>query len=51
MTKSCQKCSKLACEKRNQIEDCKDCISYVWLALQEIDEKLKLQEEEFNDRI
>lgn len=46
MTKSCRICAKLMCEHRGEIEGCKDCVSYVWLALQEIDKKL----EEENDR-
>lgn len=50
MTKCCQICSKIFCEKRNTIENCKDCISFVWLAMQEIDKKAKIKEEE-NDRI
>ena len=40
-TNCCRKCAKLMCENRNKIEDCKDCISYVLLAMQEIDKKLK----------
>jgi len=50
-TNCCRKCSKKFCENRNEIEDCKDCVSYVWLALQEIDEKLKIQKENEYDRI
>lgn len=45
-TKCCRKCAKLFCEKRNQIEDCKECVSYLWLALQEIDKKLDINKEE-----
>lgn len=40
MTNCCQKCSKILCEKRNEIENCKDCISFVLKAMQEIDKKL-----------
>lgn len=50
-TECCRKCTKLACPNRNKVENCKDCISYVWLAMQEIDGKLKLQKESNNDRI
>lgn len=50
MTNCCRKCAKLMCSKRNEIEDCKDCVSYVWLALQEIDKKLD-KEYENNDRV
>lgn len=45
MTKSCRKCSKVFCENRNTIEDCPDCVSFVTIALREIDEKLNIQEE------
>ena len=38
------------CSERDKIEDCKDCVSYVWLALQEIDKKLD-KEYENNDRV
>ena len=38
------------CGERDKIEDCKDCVSYVWLALQEIDKKLD-KEYENNDRV
>ena len=48
MTRCCRICSKLLCENYGQIEDCPDCVSYVWLAMQEIDKKLK---EGYNDRI
>ena len=41
MTKCCKRCTKLLCPNRNKIEDCKDCVSYVWLAMQEIDKKLE----------
>lgn len=41
MTDCCRKCSKKFCENRNQIEGCKDCVSFVWLAMQEIDKKLE----------
>lgn len=50
MTKCCQICSKIFCKDRDKIENCKDCISFVWLAMQEIDKKAKIKEEE-NDRI
>lgn len=46
MTRCCRICSKLLCENYGQIEDCPDCVSYVWLAMQEIDKKLK---EDYND--
>ena len=42
MTRCCRICSKLLCENYGQIEDCPDCVSYVWLAMQEID---KIQKE------
>ena len=29
MTSCCRKCSKIFCVNRNEIENCKDCISYV----------------------
>ena len=48
MFECCRKCSKLACLDRNQIENCKNCISYTLLFLQEIDKKLK---EDYCDRI
>lgn len=48
MTRCCRICSKLLCENYGQIEDCPNCVSYVWLAMQEIDKKLK---EDYNDWI
>ena len=48
MTRCCRICSKLMCEKYGEIENCPDCVSYVWLAMKEIDEKLK---ENYNDWI
>lgn len=29
MTNCCRKCSKVFCEYRDEIEDCKDCVSYL----------------------
>ena len=48
MTNCCRKCSKKFCANRNEIENCKDCVSYLWLALQEIDKNLK---ESWNDPV
>ena len=48
MTRCCRICSKLLCKNYGQIEDCPDCVSYVLLAMREIDKKLK---EDYNDRI
>lgn len=45
-TSCCRKCSKLMCENRNKIENCEECISYVLLAMREIDEKLKIEYKE-----
>lgn len=50
MTHSCRICAKLACSNRGEIEGCKNCVSYLWLALQEIDKKLKWEEEKEYDR-
>lgn len=50
MTHSCRICAKLACPNRGEIEGCKNCVSYLWLALQEIDKKLKWEEEKKYDR-
>lgn len=44
MTNSCRICSKLLCENRGEIEGCKNCVSYVLLAMREIDKKLKTKE-------
>ena len=41
MTNCCRKCAKLTCKDRDKIEDCKDCVSYVWLAMQKIDKKME----------
>lgn len=41
MTHSCRICAKLLCPYRGEIEGCKDCVSYVLLAMREIDKKLK----------
>lgn len=51
MTHSCRICAKLMCPNRGEIEGCKDCISYLWLALQEIDKKIKLEEDRDYDRL
>lgn len=51
MTNCCRKCAKIFCENRDKIEDCKNCISYVWLAMQKIDKKLDNQKEKKYDRI
>lgn len=40
MTKCCRICMKLLCEQRGTIENCVDCVSEVYLALQKIDKKL-----------
>lgn len=50
MTHSCRICAKLACPKRGEVEGCKECISYVWLAMQEIDKKFKWEEDKEYDR-
>ena len=50
MTHSCRICAKLAYLNRGKIEGCKDCVSYLWLALQEIDKKLKWEEKKKYDR-
>lgn len=51
MTRSCRICSKLMCPSRGDIEGCKDCVSYLWLAMQEIDKKLKWEDKEDYDRL
>lgn len=51
MTHSCRICSKLICPNRGDVEGCKDCISYLWLAMQEIDKKLKWEDKEDYDRL
>lgn len=51
MTDCCRKCAKIFCKNRDRIEDCKNCVSYVWLAMQEIDKKLDNQKEKKYDRI
>lgn len=48
MTNCCRKCAKLLCKERNTKEDCKECISYVLLAMREIDKKL---EDDYGTRI
>lgn len=40
MTECCRKCSKIFCEKRDTLEGCKDCISYVLLEFRKINEKI-----------
>lgn len=45
MTNCCRKCSKKFCEQRDEIEDCENCVSYVWLAMQEIDKKLPKEDQ------
>lgn len=39
------------CPNRGDIEGCKDCVSYLWLAMQEIDKKLKWEDKEDYDRL
>ena len=51
MTHSCRICSKLMCPNRGDIEGCKDCVSYLWLAMQEIDKKVKWEDKEDYDRL
>lgn len=51
MTHSCRTCAKLMCPNRGKIEGCKECISYVLLAMQEIDKKIKLEEDEQYDKL
>lgn len=41
MTNCCRKCAKLLCKERNTKEDCKECISYVLLAMRKINKKLE----------
>lgn len=41
MTDCCRKCMKKFCNNRGTIENCKDCISEVYLAMIEIDKKLE----------
>lgn len=41
MKECCRKCAKMACKDRDKIENCKNCISYVLLAMKEIDKKLE----------
>ena len=49
LTNCCRKCSKKFCENRGLIEGCNDCISYLYLSLQEIDKKLTPVEEVYNN--
>lgn len=51
MTNCCRKCSKIFCYNRDKTENCKDCISYVYIAIQKIDNKIKDQKEKKYDRI
>ena len=51
MTHSCRICSKLMCSNRGDIEGCKDCVSYLWLTMQEIDKKLKGEDKKDYDRL
>lgn len=48
MTNCCRKCVKVFCKYRDAIEDCKECISEVFLSLMEIDKKLKEENNGFN---
>ena len=49
LTNSCRKCSKKFCENRGKIENCKECVSFVWLSLQELDKKLTPVEEVYSN--
>lgn len=40
MIDCCKKCLKIFCEKRNEIEECSNCISEVYWYFQKIDKKL-----------
>jgi hypothetical protein len=51
MTNCCRKCSKKFCEKRDTVEDCKDCVSFVLLAFREIDKKLEWEERRKNVKL
>ena len=41
MTNCCRKCSKIFCEKRNEIEDCKDCVSFVLQEFRKLNNKVE----------
>ena len=44
MTNCCRKCSKIFCEKRDTIEDCPECISFLYLELQRLDKIIEEEE-------
>lgn len=50
MTYSCRICSKLLCPNRGMVENCKECVSYVLLAMREINKKIKMEEQRDYDR-
>lgn len=41
MTNCCRKCLKVFCDKRNEIENCKNCISEVYYMLKQLNEQIK----------
>ena len=46
MTNCCRKCMKIFCENRDNIEDCPDCVSEVYLMLQKL---MKLEGNNVNE--
>ena len=43
VTNCCRICSKMFCPNRNEIENCKDCVSFVWLELKKLNEKVTIE--------
>lgn len=49
MTNCCRKCAKLMCENRNKIENCKDCVSFLWLELKRLNKIMERGNEKYKN--
>lgn len=45
MTNCCRKCMKMMCKGRNKIEDCKNCVSELYLHIKELNKLLEEDKE------
>lgn len=41
MIECCRKCLKIFCEKRNTIENCKECISEVYYQIKQLNKQVE----------
>lgn len=45
MIHSCRICSKIFCEKRNTVENCKECISFLYCDLKKLNKIIEEEKE------